>query len=201
MGRPLTRKALLARKGGGKEAKLSYKGNLLTENCNDLIVNTEVFPANGTAERDAALVMLEQMPSTGRVTVGAGKGYDTKDYVAVRHLKVTSHVARNVKRNGGSAIDGRTTRSEGDVVNQRKPKGIEECFGWLKTIRADEKGEASQHREGGWVFTSHRRRTTWSECEVYWRDRLKPNESKGEVCQRATQTDKTGRSSKQLAAY
>jgi hypothetical protein len=45
----------LARKGKGKEAKLSYNGNLLVENRNGLIVNTEVFEANGTAERDAAL--------------------------------------------------------------------------------------------------------------------------------------------------
>ena len=54
--------ALLARKGSGKEAKLSYNGNLLMENRNGLIVDTEVFQANGTAERDAALVMLEQIP-------------------------------------------------------------------------------------------------------------------------------------------
>src|SRR5437764_12335753 len=53
--------ARLARKGNGKEAKLSYNGNLLTENRSGLIVNTEVFEANGTAERDAALVMLEQV--------------------------------------------------------------------------------------------------------------------------------------------
>jgi len=56
--------AKLARKGKGKEAKLSYSGNLQVENRNGLIVNTEVFEANGTAERDAALVMLEQIPGT-----------------------------------------------------------------------------------------------------------------------------------------
>src|SRR6201984_3413014 len=60
--------ALLARKGSGKEAKLSYTGNLLVENRNGLIVNTEVFPANGLAERAAALAMLEQIPGDGRVT-------------------------------------------------------------------------------------------------------------------------------------
>jgi len=37
-------------------------GNLLVENRNGLIVNSEVFEANGTAERDAALVMLEKIP-------------------------------------------------------------------------------------------------------------------------------------------
>src|SRR5215510_3329737 len=37
--------ALLARKSGGKEWKLSYSGNLLAENRNGLIVDAEVFQA------------------------------------------------------------------------------------------------------------------------------------------------------------
>ena len=87
--------ALLARKGSGKEAKLSYNGNLLTENRNGLIITTEVFQANGTAERDAALVMLEQIPRERRVTVGGDKGYDTRDFVAeCRNMNVTPHVAQ-----------------------------------------------------------------------------------------------------------
>src|SRR5450755_1766758 len=73
--------ALLARKGTGKEAKLSYNGNLLVENRNGLIVTTELFQANGSAERDAALVMMEQIPGEQRVTVVADKGYDTRDFV------------------------------------------------------------------------------------------------------------------------
>ena len=74
--------AKLARKGKGKEAKLSYSGNVLMENRNGLIVDTEVFEANGTAERDAGLVMLEQIPGTSRVTVAADKAYDTAEFVA-----------------------------------------------------------------------------------------------------------------------
>src|SRR5271170_6621498 len=68
--------AQLARKGPGKEAKLSYSGNLLVENRNGLIVNAELLEANGRAERDAALLMLEQIPGVQRVTAGADKGYD-----------------------------------------------------------------------------------------------------------------------------
>jgi transposase len=60
--------ALLARKGNGKEAKLSYNGNLLVENRNGFIITTEVFQANGTAERDAALVMLEGWVPTRHTT-------------------------------------------------------------------------------------------------------------------------------------
>lgn len=146
--------ARLARKGNGKEAKLSYQGNLLTENRNGLIVNTEVFEANGTAERDAALVMLEQVPGGQRVTVGADKGYDTRDFVAeCRNLNVTPHVAQNTKRRGGSAIDGRTTRHGGYEVSQKKRKRIEECFGWLKTIALIRKVRHRGLEKVGWVFT------------------------------------------------
>jgi transposase len=127
--------AKMARKGKGKEAKLSYNGNLLVENRNGLIVNTEVFEANGTAERDAALVMLEQIPGRKQVTVGGDKAYDTADFVAeCRNLKVTPHVAQNLERPGGSALDARTTQHVGYAISQRKRKRIEECFGWLKTI-------------------------------------------------------------------
>jgi transposase len=146
--------ALLARKGGGKEAKLSYTGNLLIENRNGLIVTTEVFQANGTAERDAALVMLEQVPGGHRVTVGADKAYDTKDFVAeCRNLKVTPHVAQNTKRTGGSAIDLRTTRHNGYALSQWKRKRIEESFGWLKTIALMRKVRHRGIFKVGWVFT------------------------------------------------
>jgi transposase len=146
--------ALLARKGNGKEAKLSYNGNLLTENRNGLIVNTEVFPANGMAERAAAMAMLEQLPGDQRVTVGADKGYDTRDFVAeCRHLHVTPHVAQNTNRSGGSAIDARTTRHGGYAVSQKKRKRIEECFGWLKTIALMRKVRHRGIEKVGWVFT------------------------------------------------
>ena len=146
--------ALLARKGSGKEAKLSYNGNLLTENRNGLIITTEVFQANGTAERDAALVMLEQIPGERRVTVGGDKGFDTRDFVTeCRNMNVTPHVAQNTKRNGGSAIDGRTTRHGGYEVSQKKRKRIEECFGWLKTIALMRKVRHRGLEKVGWVFT------------------------------------------------
>src|SRR5215472_7203616 len=146
--------ALLARKSGGKESKLSYSGNLLVENRNGLIVDAEVFQANGTAERDAALVMLEQIAGTKPVTVGGDKGFDTFGFVAeCRNLRVTPQVAQNEKRRGGSAIDDRTTRHLGYALSQRKRKRIEECFGWLKTIalmrKVRHRGVCKVH----WIFT------------------------------------------------
>jgi transposase len=146
--------ARLARKGHGKEAKLSYNGNLLMENRHGLILSTEVFQANGTAERDAALIMLEQIPGGQRVTVAGDKGYDSRDFVAeCRNLGVTPHVAQNIRRSGGSAIDGRTTRHAGYAVSQRKRKRIEECFGWMKTVALLRKLRHRGISKVGWVFT------------------------------------------------
>jgi len=146
--------ALLARKGSGKEAKLSYNGNLLIENRNGLIVTTEVFQANGTAERDAALVMLEQIPGEHRVTVGADKAYDTEGFVReCRNMKVTPQVAQNTKGSGGSATDARTIRHRGYAISQWKRKRIEEGFGWLKTIALMRKVRHRGIFKVGWVFT------------------------------------------------
>ena len=86
--------AMLARKGSGKEAKLSYTGHVLMENRNGLVADVEVLPAIGTAERAAAAMMIESIPGDHQVTVGADKAYDTKDFVAeCRNLKATPHVS------------------------------------------------------------------------------------------------------------
>ena len=144
----------LARKGPGKEAKLSYSGNLLVENGNGLIVDAEVFQANGTAERDAALVMMEKLSGTKAVTVGGDKGFDTRGFVAeCRNLRVTPHVAQNHARAGGSAIDARTTRHAGYRISQRKRKRIEECFGWLKTVAGLRKVRHRGVCRVDWIFT------------------------------------------------
>lgn len=146
--------AKLARKGKGKEAKLSYSGNLLVENRNGLIVKGEVFEANGTAERDAALLMLEKIPGTEPVTAGGDKGYDTVDFVTeCRNLRVTPHIAQNHERRGGSAIDERTTRHQGYRISQVKRKRIEECFGWLKTIALLRKVRHRGIFKVDWVFS------------------------------------------------
>src|ERR1035437_5688777 len=145
--------ALLARKGAGKEAKLSYSGNLLVENRNGLIVSSMVWEATGTAERYAAMALLQQVPGTGRVTVGGDKGFDTADFVReCRNMCITPHVAQNLARRG-SAIDGRTTQHAGYRVSQKKRKRIEECFGWLKTIALLRKVRHRGTLNVDWIFT------------------------------------------------
>jgi IS5 family transposase len=126
--------ALLYRKGAGREAKLCYQGHVLMENRHGLAVDGCLTPANGYGERAAALAMIGPWAESRRVTVGADKAYDTRDFVgALRLLQVTPHVAQNTS-NRSSAIDERTTRHAGYEVSQQKRKRIEEIFGWLKTI-------------------------------------------------------------------
>jgi transposase len=128
--------SLLYRKSKAAPALPSFLGHVVTDNRHGLVVNVQATPANGTAERDAAAEMLGEIAGRAEhATVGADKGYDTRGFVqACREIGVTPHVAQNVARNGGSAIDGRTTRHAGYEVSQRKRKRIEQCFGWAKTI-------------------------------------------------------------------
>ena len=122
--------ARLARKGQGKEAKLSYAGHVLLDNRHGLVANVCVTPATGTAEREAAHLLLDASAPPGS-TVGGDKGFDVRSFVAaVRDLGITPHVAQKVH----SAIDGRTTRHAGYAISQQKRKLIEQVFGWMKTV-------------------------------------------------------------------
>ena len=128
--------ARLARKGRGKEAKLCFAGHVLMENRNGLVVGVTITQATGTAEREAALDMLEQVPVSRRITVGADKGYDTADFVTMcRRMNITPHVARR----RWSKVDGRTTRHAGYLSSQRIRKRVEEIFGWVKTVAGGRK--------------------------------------------------------------
>ena len=123
--------ARLAKKGAGKEAKLCFAGHVLMENRTGLVVGVVVTRATGTSERETALDMLEKVPGSQRITVGADKGYDTRDFVTMcREMNVTPHVARR----RWSIVDKRTTRHDGYQISQRIRKRIEEIFGWLKTV-------------------------------------------------------------------
>ncbi len=101
-----------------------------------------------------ALLMLEQVPGEGRITVGGDKGFDTAEFVAeCRQMNVTPHVAQNMARAGGSAIDARTTRHTGYAVSQKKRKRIAECFGWMKDIALLRKLKHRGLFKAAWIFT------------------------------------------------
>jgi transposase len=145
--------ARLFKKSSGAEARLSYMGHLVTENRNGLVVDTRLTLSTGTAERDAAIEMMEQKSAAKRVTLAADRGYDTQAFVEeIRSLNVTPHVAQNTT-NRRSAIDGRTTRHGGYAVSQRKRKRVEEVFGWMKTIALQRKTRFRGPDRVGWMFT------------------------------------------------
>jgi len=140
--------AQLYRKGRGKEAKLAYLGHVLLDNRHGLVANVCATAATGTAEREAALILLP--PARRAKTVGGDKNYDVASFVAeVRALGITPHVAQKTH----SAVDARTTRHAGYAISQRKRKLVEQVFGWMKTVGGLRK---LRHRGGAlvdWIVT------------------------------------------------
>jgi transposase len=146
--------ALLYKKSAGKESKLAYLGHVLVENRNGLIAAAMATQADGYAEREAALLMLEdkQQDRSRRITVGADKAYDSKDFVtAVRDLNVTPHVAKNDKGRR-SNMDARTTRHPGYSISLSCRWLVEKTFGWLKQTGPIRQVKVRGLHQVNWVF-------------------------------------------------
>jgi transposase len=145
--------ARLYRKGSGQPAKLAYLGHVLMENRSALAVDARLTLASGTAEREAALDMLNRRPGRRPLTVAADKAYDAAEFVAAaRECRVTPHVAQNTSSRR-SAIDRRTTRHRGYAASQRLRKRVEEIFGWVKTTAGLRKTRHRGLARVGWMFT------------------------------------------------
>jgi len=152
--------ARLYRKGDRQSSVLCFMGHLLMENRHGLVVDAELTRASGTAEREAALAMLDRRaPRGGRITLGADKAFDVRAFVGeLRQRGITPHVARDDHRTKTgarrrSAIDGRVTRHPGYAASQRLRKRIEESFGWTKTIAGQCKTRFRGVLRVGWAFT------------------------------------------------
>jgi transposase len=142
--------ALLFKKAKGHEAKLGYLGHVLIEHRHGLVVNSRLTQATGRAEWEAAWTMAKEIPGRRRVTLGADKHYDDRDFVeCLRTLNVTPHVAAKEI----TALDARTTRHAGYGVSQRFRKRIEEVFGWLKTVGLCRQTRFRGRARVGWMFT------------------------------------------------
>ncbi len=148
--------ARLYKKAAGQAAKLcrmGHMGHVLMENRNGLVVDASLTKATGTAERDAAIAMVEALPDDGRTTLGTDKSCDTQDFVAgMRRLGVTPHVTQNNKKRR-SAIDGRTTRHAGHAASLRIRKRIEEVLGWMKAMGVLRKTRHRGTERVGWMST------------------------------------------------
>jgi transposase len=145
--------AKLFRKGFSREAKLCFMGHLLMENRHGLVVDARLTPATGHAERQAAVAMVTSRAGRGRITVGADKAYDARDFVtALRDLNIVPHVAQCITSVRGSRIDGRTVRHPGYAASQRARKRIEEAFGWIKTVAGQRQTRFRGTERVGWAF-------------------------------------------------
>ena len=153
--------ARLYRKGDRQSSRLCFMGHLLMENRNGLIVGTVLTRASGTAEREAALDLLDRRRdrSKRRITLGADKAYDVSGFVAdLRDRKVTAHIAidghlTKTGKHRKTAIDRRTTRHPGYAISQRIRKRVEEGFGWIKTTGGLAKTRHRGLPRVGWIFT------------------------------------------------
>ena len=130
--------ARLYKKGDGQPARLCYIGHVLMENRNGLAVDGGITQVSGIAEREAALAMLDRRKRCCRITLGADKAYDVRQFVEdLRERSVTPHIAidGHLSKTGKprtTAMDGRTTRHPGYAISQCCRKRIEEVFGWGK---------------------------------------------------------------------
>ncbi len=135
---------------------LAYLGHLLIENRHGLIADAMATTADGTAEREAGLLMLHaqwQRAPHGPRTIGADKAYDVREFVDLtRALGTTPHVTQNLARSGGGAIDGRTTRHAGYAMSQHARPRIEPAFGWLKTVAWIRKVKLRGLANVDWLF-------------------------------------------------
>jgi len=138
-------------KGSGQAAKLYFMGHVVMENRNGLAVGGQLTKATGTAEREAALELLDKIPRRRHITAAADKGYDVRGFVeALRQDDVTPHIARKKRY---SALDSRTTRHATYQLSQEVRKRVEEIFGWLKTVGMMRKTRHRGEPRVGWVFT------------------------------------------------
>ena len=146
--------AKLYRKSRGQESRLAYLGHVMMDNRHGLAIDTALTQAHGRAEREAALQMASRLPGDRRrVTLGADKAYDTREFVAgLREWSVTPHVAQN--NNGRrSRVDDRTTRHAGYRHSQKKRKLVEQVFGWIKTTAGLRKTKHRGRERVSWMFT------------------------------------------------
>jgi transposase len=151
--------ARLYRKADGRESRLCFMGHVLMENRNGLGVAATLTQATGTAEREAALAMLDRRGGGRRVTLGADKAYDVEAFVgALRQRAVTPHIAiQGVASKTGkirkTAIDNRTLRHAGYAISQCIRKRIEEIFGWIKKPGGLAKAKVRSRAKVEAVFT------------------------------------------------
>lgn len=134
--------ARLYKKSAAGEARPSYLGHVLMENRHGLVVAACATQSSTTAEREAALAMLdgrgrspEQIPeSAAAITLGADKLYQEEKFIAgLRERRVIPHVAEYEANDRWlNWLTEEERQHAGFAISQKKRKLVEKIFGWAK---------------------------------------------------------------------
>ncbi len=134
--------ARLYKKSTAGEARPSYLGHVLIENRKGLVVAACATQSSTTAEREAALAMLDQRGrspdkitgETAGITLGADKLYQEEKFIAgLRQRKVRPHVAEyQANDQWPNWLTQEERQHSGFAISQKKRKLVEKVFGWGK---------------------------------------------------------------------
>jgi len=134
--------ARLYKKSAAGQARPSYLGQVLIENRKGLVVAACATQSSTTAEREAALAMLDgrgRRPSqiqedTVPITLGADKLYQEEKFLAdLRERKVIPHVAEyQANEQWPNWLTEEERQHPGFAISQKKRKLVEKIFGWGK---------------------------------------------------------------------
>ena len=147
--------ARLYKKATAAAAVPAYLGHVLTENRNGLVVRALATQASTTAEREAALAMLDTLrPAGAKLTLGADKGYQQERFVeALRARKIAPHVAEYEPNKQWPNFLTEAERNDPRMgISQSKRKLVEKVFGWAKLDRALRQVKVRGLKRVGWLF-------------------------------------------------
>ncbi len=115
---------------------------MLIENRNGLVVAACATQSSATAEREAALAMLEARgrsvkqvnETTAAITLGADKHYQEEKFISeLRRRKVIPHVAEyKTNEKWPNWLTDQERQHPGFAISQKKRKLVEMIFGWGK---------------------------------------------------------------------
>ena len=154
--------ARLYKKSAAGQSQPSYLGHVLMENRNGLITAALATQSSTSAEREAALAMLDQRgrspgqvnEQTRLITLGADKLYQEKEFITgLRERKVIPHVAEyEANPHWPNWLSEQERQDPGYAISQRKRKLIEKVFGWAKLDSILRQVKVRGVKKVNWLF-------------------------------------------------
>ena len=155
--------ARLYKKSTAGESKPSYLGHVIIENRNGLVVAACATQSSTTAEREAALAMLDEMQrgagstaaTSKQITLGADKLYQEQKFIAtLRQRNIAPHVAEYEKPSPywPNFLSEAERNDPGFAISQKKRKLVERVFGWGKLDSIMRKFKLQGKGRVDWLF-------------------------------------------------